>query len=372
MTNRSTSVATYLLAAATVVTLFTACSRNSDPQPTGPYTNGVFVLNFGNFSQNNGSLSWLTRTGSSAVTDIFRARNNRPTSGGIQSYAEAGNRGILLVDNSGAGLDKVEIVTADSLRSVKTLGAPDIENPRYAVRVSDTKVYVTCWGTTGAYPNFYVSPGYIAVINLTTNTITKKIPIQKAAEGITIVGNEAYIGSFGYSGANVITVVDTQTDAVKQQITTPTEISNLQLDANGKLWAFVNGNAIRINPATKVIDATIPVGAASSTSSPSNLTPSADRRSMYYTYTTTDAAYREVGKVYRFGITDATITPTTPIINRSFTGITGLGYDPIANVIYTGVTPSLAQAGYVYRYQAAGQLVDSMKVEISPVGFYFK
>lgn len=369
--NRSKTVATYLIAAATSATLFTACSRNPDPTPAGPYTNGIFVMNFGNFLQNNGSLSWLTRTGSTAETNIFEVRNRRPTRGGIQSYVEAGNRGLFLVDNSSAGADKIEIVTADSLRSVKTLGAPDIENPRYAVRVSDTKVYVTCWDATGSNV-FYVKPGYVAVIDLVTNTVTKKITVQKGAEGITVVGNEAYVASTDFSDSNVLTVIDTQTDAVKQQIIMPTDVNELQLDANNKLWAFVGKNVIRINPATKTIEATIPVGSASNASRPGNMTPGTDRRSMYYTYTNTDAAFRAVGQVHRFGITDATITPTTPVINRSFVGITGLGFDPKTNVVYIGVTPSTAQAGLVYRHQTTGQLVDSVKVEISPVGFFFK
>ena len=366
---QSKTLATYLIA---VATLFTACSRTPDPTPAGPYTNGVFVMNFGNFNQNNGSLSWLTRTGSTAETNIFETRNRRPIRGGIQSYVEAGNRGIILVDNSAAGADKIEIVTADSLRAVKTLGAPDIENPRYAVRISDTKAYVTCWGTTGTFPNYYVNPGYVAVIDLITNTVTKKIPVQKGAEGITVVGNEAYIASTDFSGSNMLTVIDTQTDVVKQQILLTEDVNKLQVDADNKLWAFAGKNAIRINPFTKSIEATIPVGLASNARNPGNLTPSADRRSMYYTYTNTDAAFRAVGQVYRFGIADAAITPTMPVINRSFIGITGLGFDPKANVIYTGVTPSLAQAGLVYRYQATGQLVDSVKVEISPVGFFFK
>jgi hypothetical protein len=357
----------------TVATLFTACNSDTDPTPSGPYTNGVIVMNFGNFSQNNGSLSWLNRTNSTAQTDIFRARNNRPTSGGIQEYIEAGNRGILLVDNSAAGLDKVEIVTSDSLRSVKTLGAPDIENPRYAARISDTKVYITCWGTTGSGSNFYGTAGYVAVIDLTTNTVTKKIAVQKGAEYVTVVGSEAFVSS-EYSGANVITVIDTQTDAVKQQLPVTSDVGKLVRDANNKLWALVGRNAIRFNPATKAIEATIPVGSTTSTNRPGDLTVSSDGRTFYYTYAVNNAStnYQTIGQVYRFGIADATITPTTPVINRTFAGITGLGYDPATNIVYTGVTPSLAQSGYVYRYQSTGQLVDSVRVEISPVGFYFK
>ncbi|MEZ0611484.1 DUF5074 domain-containing protein [Fibrella sp. WM1] len=369
-----TSFSARLLSAATLTSLLLACNRNTDPQPaTSLYTDGVFILNAGNFSDNNGTLSWLPRTGSTAQTNLFQVRNGRPLTGGVSGYVEAGNRGLILVDNMAAGLDKVEIVSADSLRSVKTLAAPDIENPRAAARVSDTKVYVTCWGTTGSSP-FYVNPGYIAVVDLTTNTVTKRITLQKGAEGVTVVGNEAYVT--GQGGERIIQVIDTQTDAVKTSIAVTGSISPLVVDANGKLWGTQGKNVVRIDPATKAIEATIPVGvtngANASASSPSGLVASADRRSMYYKYTSYDANFNPVGQVYRFSITDATITPTTPVVNRTFTGLTGLGFDTKANVVYAGVTPSYKQAGYVYRYQATGQLIDSVRVEIAPTAFYVK
>lgn len=365
-----TSFSVRLLSAATLTSLLLACNRNTDPQPAASlYTDGVFVLNSGNFLDNNGTLSWLPRTGSTAQNNLFQVRNGRPLTGGVLGYVEAGNRGLILVDNSTAGADKVEIVTADSLRSVKTLASPDIENPRAAARVSDTKVYVTCWGTTGSSP-FYVNPGYIAVVDLTSNTVTKRITLQKGAEGVTVVGNEAYVT--GQGGERIIQVIDTQTDAVKTSIAVPGSISPLVVDATGKLWGTQGKNVVRIDPATKAIEATIPVGTSTSSSAPSGLVASADGRSLYYKYTSDDASFRPVGQVYRFAITDATITPTTPVFNRTFTGLTGLGFDTKSNVVYAGVAPSYKQAGYVYRYQASGQLIDSVRVEIGPTAFFVK
>ena len=362
-----------LLGAIGFATLLTACTETTDPQPAGPYTNGVFVLNSGNFSDNNGSLSWLTRadkagTPDRAETDLFQVRNRRPITGGLQGYVEAGNRGFILVDNSSAGLDKIEIVTSDSLRSIKTLSAPDIENPRYAVRISDTKVYVTCWGSTGTYPNFYINPGYVAVIDLTSNTITKRIPLQKGAEGITVVGNEAFIGGSG--GDKLVQVIDTQTDLLKTSISVASDIGKLLPDANNKLWGLSGKNVVRIDPTSKTVEATLPVG-NDTRKSPGNLTASADRRSFYFTYSFYDAAdnYTQKGELYNFKITDATIASTTPVVKRVFSG---LGFDPASNVLYAGFTPSYKQAGYVFRYQPTGQLIDSVRVEIAPSGFYFK
>jgi hypothetical protein len=357
-----------LLIVAGFVSALAACHRTDDPQPAGPYASGVFVINAGNFLDNNGSLSWLTRDSKTAETDIFQVRNRRPLTGGVRDYAEAGQRGLILVDNSSAGLDKVEIVTTDSLKSVKTLAAPDIENPRYVVRISDTKAYVSCWGATGSGSTFYVNPGYVAVIDVPTGSITKKIPLQKGAESMVIVGTEAFVSGVG--GEGLVQVIDTQTDALKTSFSVGGSASVLQRDANNKIWAFVGKNAVRIDPANKSVEAKIAVG-TDANKSPGGLTPSGDRRTFFYSYTFYDAAdgYKQKGALYSFSITDQTITAATPLVNRVFTG---LGFDPQRNVLYAGSTPSYKQAGYVLRYQPTGQLIDSVRVEIAPSAFYFK
>ena len=49
------------------------------------------------------------------------------------------------------------------------------------------------------------------------------------------------------------------------------------------------------------------------------------------------------------------------------------GIDPKDGTIYAGVTPSYKQAGYVLRYEPSNKrIIDSVKVEIAPSGFYFK
>jgi hypothetical protein len=348
----------------------TGCYNNTDAVPEPGFSNGVLVLNAGNFTDNNGSVSWLSRESKTAQNDLFMTVNQRPLTGLVQGYAEVGSLGLLLVDNSSAGLDKVEIVSASTLRSVGTLRAPDIENPRQVVRISDTKAYISCYGTTGS-TDFFASPGYVAVVDLTSNSVTKKITLPKGAEGITVVGNEAFVGTADYSGSKTISVIDTQTDVLKQPISVLIEVNRLELDANGKLWGISGSNVLRIDPATKAVEATLRVGPANSAKSPGNLTPTADRRSFYFTYSFYDAAdnYKLKGELYRFNISDATIATTTPVVARVFSGI---GFDAKSGMLYAGVTPSFKQAGYVLRYQPTGQVIDSVKVDIAPSGFWFK
>ena len=347
--------------------LLTSCGK--DPEPTQPYDEGVLVSNAGNFLDNNGSLSLMKNNMKTAELDVFMKENNRPITGGISGYAEMDGKGIILVDNATAGLDKVEIVNARTLKSVATLSAPDIENPRAVVGVGTNKVYLSCWGATGSGANFFANAGYIAVIDLVTNKITKKIPVQKGAEGIVVVGNQAFVGGTG--GDRLINVIDITKDEATASIAAGAGSAGvLQVDANNKIWTFVGREAVRIDPASRTIEARIRVG-TSATKSPGNMTMGADKKTLYFTHTFFDAAdnFKQKGELYSFNIVDATIATTVPVASKVFTG---LGFDPKNNVLYAGFTPSFKQAGFVFRYQSTGQFIDSVRVEIAPSGFWFK
>ncbi len=240
-----------------------AC-REKAPNPA-KYELGVLVLNSGNFSQNNGSISYFPREKNVAQTDIFQKENNRPLDGGVQGYAETGGHSLILVDHSDPGKDKVEIVQFGNFKMEATLKAPDIENPRYVVGVSPTKAYVSCWGATGnPSSNFFANPGYIAVVDLTTFKVTKKIPVQKGAERMVKVGNEVYLGTANFADNGVegdlLTIIDATKDEVKGKIRVGTNPAPQALDANGKLWVATGRSIARLNPVSKVVEANIRIG----------------------------------------------------------------------------------------------------------------
>jgi hypothetical protein len=359
-----------LFTLAILTATFTAC-KTTDPEPDQPYDKGVLVLNAGNFSDNNGTISLLSRDSKTISLDVFMKENTRSLAGGVQGYAEVNEKGLILVDNATAGKDVVEIVNARTFKSIATILSSEIENPRTVVKVSDTKAYITCWDATGDFSNFYKNPGYVAVIDLLTNKLTKKIPVQNGAESIVVVGSEAFVGYTG-SGKTTLSVIDIATDAVKQSIEIGKNPSILDIDANGKLWIYVGGELVRFNTSTKAIETRLKVSATNASASPSSFTLSADKRTFYFTSSYYDAndGYKQKGQTYSFPIDATTITADKPFINRLFGG--GLGVDAQTGTIYAGLVPSYKQAGYVFRYQTNGTLIDSVKAEIAPSKFFFK
>ncbi|WP_229208791.1 DUF5074 domain-containing protein [Dyadobacter luticola] len=353
------------LSAAFLFSLVIWSCNQSDPDPKGDYIRGVFVINEGNFSQNNGTISFLTREQNTAEADIFTKVNGTGLKGGVQGYAVSGDLGLILVDNSAAGLDKIEFVDANTFTSTGSIGSPDIENPREIVVAGAGKAYVSCWGTNADYT---YKTGYIAVIDLSTKKVIKKIDIASGPENLVYSNGKLYVGTVSYGGGKSLTVINTSTDVVDKTVALDGAVTPIGIDANGKLWTGAGLKAVRMNAETYAVEASMPIGTDASKSA-GNFVFSGDLKTIFFILSYSDVNYVTHGETYNFAVTDAQINVTTPVIKRVFSG---LAVDPSQGLIYAGVTPSYAQAGYALRYRADGTLVDSIKVGVAPTGFVFK
>ncbi len=356
------------LLAITVLSAFAWSCNQSDPKPKGDYVQGVFAINEGNFTSNDGSISFFARENTTSDADIFSTVNSRALNGGIQGYSVFDDKGVILVDNSASGQDKVEIVDANTMESLASIGTPDIENPRDVVAVSESKVYVSCWGNTGTYPNFFISNGYVAVIDLETNKVTKRIAVSKGIENMIYDNGKLFVGRVSYSGSNYLTVINTATNEVIRELGFNASPTPIGVDANGNLWVQAGLDLAKINPTTLEIVSTMKISSDASKTA-GNFAFSNDRRTLYFVLSYYDANYVTHGATYKYGINESQVNVSTPVINRVFTG---LAVDPLQGLIYAAVTPSYAQAGYAIRYRTDGTLVDSIKVGIAPTGFYFR
>jgi hypothetical protein len=335
-----------------------------------PYESGAYVVNAGSIPDNNGSISFLSRRSNTVSTDIFNAANAQPLNGSVQDYTEIDGKGVILVNNTGLGKDRIEIVESGTFKLMTTLSAPDLENPRYVVKAGRNKAYVSCWDTTGAGANAYPRVGYILVLDLASRTVFRKIPVTKGAERMVVVGNEVFVGSAG--GERVIAVINTDTDEVKEPgISVGVNANPIAVDANGKLWAYASSSneMIRINPVSKLEETRFKIG--NSPKMLSSIALSADGKMFYFVNSFVDPADNKLkGETHRFSVNDTSMPGTgRAFINRPFSG---LGVDPQTGMLYAGVSPSPRQAGYVLRYEAGGRLVDSVSAELVPTRFFFR
>jgi hypothetical protein len=338
----------------------TGC-RVTDPEVL-PYESGAYVVNTGSAQANNGSITFIPRTSGPFELDVFNAANARTLSGSVQDYAEINGKGVILVDNSAAGQDKVEIISVGTFAQLASLSAPDVENPRFIGAAGPNKAYITCRGTDSN------AASYVLVVDLAARAVTKKIPVTAGAERVVAVNYEAFVGNV--QGGSSLIVIDTEKDVVKEPgIVVGASVNPIAVDANGKLWAYVlsTREMVRINPSTKTIETRFVVGVGNQT--PVSISLSADKQQFYVVNAYFDpSANRLRGETYRFSVTDTSLLPV-PFISRVFSGI---GADPRTGVIYGGVAAPAGQFGYVLRFQPGGALIDSVVTAGTATKFVFR
>lgn len=355
---------------ATSLALIAWSCNQKDPEAKGDYVQGVFVVNQGNFSDNNGTISFFNREDKEAQLDVFSAANGRTISGGLTDYAEIDAKGIFLVDKD-QGTDLIEIVESGTMKSVATINK-DVANPQHVIKVGSNKAYVSCWGELNS--DYSYKDGYILAVDLSTNTVTKTIKTGKGVGILRLINNEVY--ALNAEGSTV-TIIDPATDAIKQSPEIGDSPVGLEADNNGKLWILCRGKygdwskpgdlgtqpkLVRLNAQTKAIEEKYNLGTLSA-SKPSLLTITSNKSTLLVGFQ---------NNVYAFATTAASFPLTTPLIKRSGTSLTALAVDPSQGLLYIGSTPGYKQAGYIVRYRSDGNVVDSIKVGIAPKELAFK
>ncbi|ODS84464.1 MAG: hypothetical protein ABS46_03540 [Cytophagaceae bacterium SCN 52-12] len=360
-----------ILTAGAAVFLVMSCKNNESPEPApkGEYAEGVIVINGGNFGQNNGTFSFLQREGKTVVENIYNLANGQaslpPEDGRIEGYGEAGETGIILFDHSStSGMDKAVFVNASTFEKKSELTAPAIENPRDVAVINEKKAYVTNWDVLD--PGFSDN-GFITVVNPESGTSIKKIDVGQGPENMVLYQKKIYVGRASFT-SNQLTIVNTDTDEIVKSLGFDSSPGPVGVDAGGKLWVKEGHRLHRINTSTDVVEATLEAGNDAGKSIGA-ATLTADGQNIIFVLSKYDESYNEVGSTYVFNTSSPSIQVDAPVLNRVFSA---LGADPVSKSIYGGVTPSFTQAGYVLRVSPLGVLQDSVKVEISPEGFFFK
>ncbi|MBC6697078.1 DUF5074 domain-containing protein [Hymenobacter puniceus] len=341
-----------LLGAASFLTLaVTSCDPDDEVTPVTPpvTTQTVYVVNEGPFLTGSGSVSVFSKATKAVQKDPFLAANGRGVGNILQSMTIVGDNAYLVANNS----NWVEVVTLADFKSVKKITG--LSQPRYLVQVAPNKAYLTEW--QGNFSTGYTA-GRVSVLDLTTNTVTKTIPVGINPEQLTVAGGKVYVAN---SDGNTLTVINPTTDAVEGSVTVPAGPKNVTTDASGNVWVLSDdyteplASLVRFSPGTPTQQTRITF-------------PEDYRNGNLRVNGAGDKIYVGLATgVYQLPIT-ATSLPATPLIRRSFYG---LGIDPQDNTIYAG-TGSFSADGRVVRFSATGAAVDSFAVGIAPNGFLFK
>ena len=344
--------------------MFASCSDETgtvDAVPLGAYENGVLVLNQGNFGQGNASISFLSNDLNTFQNNIFSLVNPTVILGDTAQDIGFNNDLAYVVLNVS---NKIQIANRYTLKSVGTI-TTGLTNPRY-IAFANGKAYVTCWGNATSKTD-----DYVAVVNLTTNTVTSTIPVVEGPERILQNNGKLYVAQKGgYNYGNQITVIDATTNLVLNTITVGDVPESMRI-VGTSLYVICSGNPyyvtapivetagkfVKIDLATNAITTSL---SFATTAHPANL----DYYNNEFYYTVDE-------KIFKTTAASATL-PATPLFSTTPQGAYGIySFEVENNKIYLGDAADYNSNGKVYVHSLTGALQSTRTVGVIPAGFYF-
>jgi YVTN family beta-propeller protein len=149
-----------------------------------------------------------------------------------------------------SGEDNVKVIDPkEDTKILQTIGLSAGDNPWDIVFANKTKAYVTNYKTNT-----------VAVIDLGTGSVTKKIDVGQSPEGLLYKDGKVYVANTGYvrwdlpySGSS-ISIIDVATDKVTKTISTPINAQDLAIAPNGKLHVVCSGDYVNNSGKIAIID----------------------------------------------------------------------------------------------------------------------
>src|SRR5690606_8509867 len=215
-------------------TLFlTACNSDDDNAPsveeTGEFANGVFILNEGGYGNGNSSLSFLSDAGV-LQNNVYENINGELLGDTAQCLYADEDRLFIVLNGSGT----IEVVDRYTLEKIGTVST-GISNPRYFL-IEHGKGIDSNWGDpTNPADDF------IAVIDLTSYSVTSTIPVVEGPERMVAENGKIYVAhSGGWNYGNQISVINASSLNVSAEIPVGDVPNSLEI-ANNKLYVLCGG-----------------------------------------------------------------------------------------------------------------------------------
>lgn len=344
--------------------VWTGC-KGKEPEPEPPPVidgRSVLIGCEGLFGQSTvaGAAITLIKPETGEVTiNAYKAANGEDLGDILQSITLADDRLLLCVNNS----DKVVAVDKTSLR---TLGSATVLKPRYALRITSNKTFIS-----SLYSN------KIYLLNQQNMQVTGEVAMPRDNPEVMLLrGNIAWVACWD-TACRTLYGLSTATNAIVDSIALPGAApQNLIEDAEGKIWVL-SGNVfkkkaahmVRIDPASKTVLADYTFAP---NLDPLRLCTNVARDTLYFL----EVDYNNNGPdpsggAFRMGIHASALPQQAfvPALPRQY--FYGLGIEPATGNVYLADPLGFGQQGEVRIYSPQGQLLKTFNTSVGPAHFYF-
>jgi len=343
----------YLVVASLSVLFFSCHKDDNHITPTPPVvTTGVYTLNQGFYSGNNTTLTYYDFSSSVATTDYFKNVNRFGLGDTGSDFMIYGGKIYIVMNNSGY------VAVANSL-SAKFADTINFKNggqnlgPENIV-AAGSHVFVSC------------TNGTVAVIDTTTLTITKFIPVGSNPAQMVISGNTLYVSNTGGISASydsTVSVIDLTALTETRRITVGINPGSVDTDDAGNIYVACTGDYNAIAP--KLVKVNTSTSAITQTA---NIAVGTLR--VYANQLFTTGGYLGAAKVGLLNTTDLSEVRSSFIIDGTvITNPYGLDVDPNTGDVYVGDAKDYVSSGAVFCFDKTGtkKFTFSVTPGISPI-----
>lgn len=342
--------------------LFWGCTPDEPEFRQFNKSTGVYILNEGNFTYGNASLSFLDLETNEMDNEVFFKANAFPLGDVAYSMTIQDTTGYICVNNSG----KIFAIHTATFKHQGTISG--LVSPRFMAVISPNKAYVT---------DLYAT--HMAVVNPQTLQITDSIAIGHSTEQILLWNDYAFVTCWSFG--NKVVKIDTRINQPVEEQEVNKQPNSLVMDQNEILWILSDGGytgapggtdypaLTKINPSDMSVLSVMEF--PDKESSPSNLLVNGAADSLYFLYGSWAGETKKASGIYKMSVTASSL-PENVFIPEESHRFYRIGVDPVKSDLYVSDAKDYLQKGWIFRFDSQGILIDSLEADRIPGFFAFR
>lgn len=345
----------YLFVPVALAITLASCHKDKKVTPDTPTAQraGVYVLDQGNLGKPNSALTYYDYTTKILTPDIFNTVNGRGLGNTANDLKIYGSKMYIVVDKSGT----VEVVDSKTAKSIKQVLFKNSD-------LSSREPRDIAFYNGNAYVTLY--DGNVAVMDTTTFTVSKYIPVGRNPEQLAVSNGKLYVANGGgLSYPNVdstLSVIDLTSLSETKKINVGSNPYAVSVDKYGNVFVTAYGVYGVSNATLSIVNSTTDV-----------LTSKINFSGGPFSINGDNAYYIDSdGSVKIFNVKTFTSTTTNFITDgTALTAPYAIAVDQLTSEVFVTDAKDYNSNGLLYAFDKTGKKEYSIVTGINPGSIVF-